>query len=310
MLDYTSWFQNRAVPDIEDETVVALDRQGGGFTARLASGRIITAKDVVVATGQHRFRFIPPVLETLPKNLFSHTTDHRDFSRFRNCRVAVVGIGQSALETAALLSEHGAHARVFGRRTNVIWNPKPPETRTLARKVKMPESGLAEGWVSLAYSELPQAFRMLTLERRRRILGGTYGPSGAWWLKDRVDGKVPVHTGHEIAEAKPYAEAVALTVSSGDHSDRIIVDHVIAGTGFKVDIARLPFLAPSLRSSITTFSGYPKLTPQFESTVPGLFFVGAPSALAFGPVMRFMFGAKHAAHIVARALKRRAHLPR
>ena len=42
----------------------------------------------------------------------------------------------------------------------------------------------------------------------------------------------------------------------------------------------------------------PVLSSRFESSVPGLFFVGALSANTFGPLTRFAFGAGYAAERV------------
>ena len=84
------------------------------------------------------------------------------------------------------------------------------------------------------------------------------------------------------------------------------VDHVIAGTGFHVDIARLAYLSEELRARIATFSGYPVLTRPGESTVPGLYFVGAPAAFGLGPSMRFIAGTHNVAAQVARSVVRRA----
>lgn len=83
-------------------------------------------------------------------------------------------------------------------------------------------------------------------------------------------------------------------------------DHVIAATGYKVDIGRLAFLDPVLRSRIKVFRGAPVLDSVFQSSVQNLYFVDIASAFSFGPVMRFVFGAKHAAAILAAHLRAEA----
>ena len=80
-------------------------------------------------------------------------------------------------------------------------------------------------------------------------------------------------------------------------------DHVLAGTGYKVDIDRLAFLDPALRSRVKAFHGAPVLDSAFQSSVRNLYFVGISSAFAFGPVMRFVHGTKHAAAILAGHLR-------
>jgi len=77
-------------------------------------------------------------------------------------------------------------------------------------------------------------------------------------------------------------------------------DHVVAATGFRVDIDRLEYLDPALAQSIAReVDGIPALNSQFETSVPGLFIVGLASAPVFGPIMRFMYGAKHVAPVLA-----------
>jgi lysine/ornithine N-monooxygenase len=305
-LDYAQWFQERAVPRIEDEEVVGLDRQGQSFAARLASGDVIEAMNVVIAIGQRDFRVIPSVLNGAPNGCVSHTSDHADLSAFRGRHVTIIGLGQSGLETAALLYEQGAKVCVIGRDSKVNWNKQPPEVRSLWRKIRMPESGLAESWRCLGFCELPQAFRFIDKKRRLRLAVESLGPSGAWWLKDRVHGKFPVHTGSEIVAAGAQENRVELTVRTDDRLSRMTTDHVMAGTGFEVDIARIPFLARSLLPRIKSCFGYPELNGNMEAPLPGLFFAGSASAFGLGPVMRFMFGGKYAAPVIARALTHRA----
>jgi hypothetical protein len=80
---------------------------------------------------------------------------------------------------------------------------------------------------------------------------------------------------------------------------------VIAATGYWPDVNRLDFLSDNLRRSIRTHARMPMLTSDFESSVPGLYFVGPPAVNSFGPLMRFMVGSEYAAPVVARRLARR-----
>ena len=63
-------------------------------------------------------------------------------------------------------------------------------------------------------------------------------------------------------------------------------------------------LEPTLRAQIAREGPYARLNAHFETSVKGLFIVGLPAAPVFGPVQRFMFGAKHAAPAVTKALRR------
>jgi hypothetical protein len=78
-------------------------------------------------------------------------------------------------------------------------------------------------------------------------------------------------------------------------------EHVLLATGYRVDISRYQFLSPALLRRLMRENGYPILGTGFESSVLGLHFLGAPAALSYGPLMRFVSGTDYA----ARALTRR-----
>ena len=111
-------------------------------------------------------------------------------------------------------------------------------------------------------------------------------------------------------QAKPNAGGVLLTLASKSGEKREFqADHVICGTGYRSELARLPFLDDALLSRINAVQGTPILSANFESSVPGLYFVGAIAANTFGPVLRFACGAEFAAPRVARHLSRRHKRP-
>ena len=167
-----------------------------------------------------------------------------------------------------------------------------------------PESGLGFGWESMAIAEMPQWFRRLfPVDLRHRYVAKTWGPSGAWWLRQRVEGCMEILLNHKVRLAKQEKGRICLEVQSPDGPKTVWTDHVIAATGYKVDLDRVDCLAPELRQSITRERAAPVLDSQFETSVPGLFMVGISSAPTFGPVMRFMFGAKHVAPVLAKRLR-------
>ena len=113
--DYGRWFQSRAVPDVDCRTVDRLDRSEQGFQLTLADGESYRARRVIVAAGIAPFAWYPPVFRRLPSALASHACEYRDLGGFAGKKLAVVGAGQSALESAALLSETGADVEVLVR---------------------------------------------------------------------------------------------------------------------------------------------------------------------------------------------------
>jgi FAD-dependent urate hydroxylase len=299
-VDYADWFQRQAAPEIWDTTLRHLRWNGSAFELTF-DDRQVAAKRVIVATGHMAFRHFPETLhQQTPevRALVSHSADHRDFGAFSGRDVTVIGSGQSGLETAALLYEQGANVRLLARAPSIDWNPDLQDRPSLLTRLRWPESGLGPGWRSLFYSEWPRVFFVLPQARRRQIVATSHVPAGAWWLKGRVADKMPLLTSHEVVAAQVRNGGLNLTVRYDRDTMHIATDHVIAATGYRVDLGRLPFLDPSLRAAIKTAGGAPVLNPVFESSVPGLHFVGLASALSFGPVMRFVYGARHAAAIL------------
>jgi len=78
---------------------------------------------------------------------------------------------------------------------------------------------------------------------------------------------------------------------------------VIAATGYRVSLDRLAFLSSGVRSKLRAVNDTPVLSSAFESSVPGLYFIGIAAANSFGPVMRFAFGAGFAARRITQAVK-------
>lgn len=131
---------------VEDKLVTALDKRRDGFDLRLASGECISAKSVVIATGLSHAEYIPQELAQLPEQLLSHSSVQHDLSQFKGSDVVVVGAGQSALETAALLNEAQAKVTLLVRGSSIIWNEPPsPGPRSLWERARRPASPLGSG---------------------------------------------------------------------------------------------------------------------------------------------------------------------
>jgi FAD-dependent urate hydroxylase len=304
-LAYGDWFARSLVPDVDHASVTSVESSGDGFRLSTAGGEQLQAANVVVATGIVPFAYLPPVLRALPEELASHSSSHADLSGFVGRRVAVVGRGQSALETAAILHELGAEVELIGR--GPIWYNKPvPATSTFWTSVRKPINPLCETWHCWGYYTFPDVFRAfperLRVEKARTVLG----PSGAWWLQSRLEGQVPLRTGLQVLDARTEGAKVRL-VLGGDGGGESVYDHVISATGFRLDLERLGYLAPQLRRSVTVAGGAPVLSRSFESTVPGLFFVGAMAAPSLGPAMRFIAGTWFTAKRLSKRLASSRH---
>jgi lysine/ornithine N-monooxygenase len=299
---YGQWFQSGLGLAVEEVLVTDLARQDGGFAITLSSGERLTARKVVVAVGVEHFAYVPPPLSSLPSSVCTHSSAHADPAALRGQDVIVVGAGQSALELAALLHERGASVRVLARAQRLTWTGEPlPPHRPLLRRLVEPEAGLGSGWNTWLYSH-PDLFRHLPRATRIRRARTALGPAGAYWLRGRVVGQFPVLTGHRVLGAGPAGGGVRLAVAGGGPGGEITADHVIAATGYRTDLARLQFLDDRLRSALRPLAATPAVGRDYQSSVAGLYFIGPAVAPSFGPVMRFVLGATHAAAVVARQL--------
>lgn len=307
--EYGLWAQRELVPELERVLVVGLSRQGNSYLLTLETGERVLARRVVVAVGLSHFERVPNVLAHLPPELASHTAQHSEFSGFRGKEVAVIGAGQSALQAAALLHENEARPQLFVRGSGAWFGGKMPDRRPLGERLRYPLSVLGPGRFNWFLEHLPWGFHYLPSRYRVNKVREHLGPLGAWWLRDRVEGKVPVHPRHHLVEAQRRDRRVLLRFRRDHDRDcEVEVDHVIAGTGFEVNLDRLPFLDRDLASLIRRIEGAPELSRRFETSVSGLYVIGPASALSFGPLFRFVAGAAYAAPLLARHLAR-THRP-
>lgn len=296
---YGQWVQQQAIPGVEATNVMLLRREQRHFVLSLAGGEAVTARRVVIATGLSYFEHMPAMFAQLPADLASHTAQHSDFSRFKGQRVAVIGGGQSALQAAALLHEHDADVELFARR-NIWFSTKMPLNRPLIDRIKAPLTVLGPGRENWVLEHLPMAMHFVPTEKRVAFTRKHLGPGGAWWLHDRVIGQIPTHEYVEVIGAQSQGSKVTLRLHDAQRGERtLVVDHVIAGTGFDVDVNRVEFLSEELVADIRRIERAPALSSFFESSVRDLYFVGPASALSFGPLFRFVAGASYTAPLVA-----------
>jgi thioredoxin reductase len=303
-LKYAEWFRQSTRQNPIDKRVVALRRSSDGFVLQFADGEQLTSRRVVLATGHLSYHVMPLELADLPDPLVSHSSRMREVSYYAGRSVTIVGAGQSALETAALLHEAGSRVGLIVREGKIEWN-SPSKPRPLLERIIAPDAGVASGWRSVAVSELPRTFRwMFAPEKRHGFVADAYGASGSWWLRDRVDGRIEISLSRQIKAASVEDGQVRLQITTPEGTREITTQHVIAATGYRVDIERLGYLDPGIVADIRREAGgIPALSSAFETSVPGLFVVGITSSPVFGPIMRFMYGAKHAAPILARRLQ-------
>jgi thioredoxin reductase len=300
---YGCEMQKRFVADLEDVFVTNVEMRGKQFEITLATGEHFSCRKVIVCTGLSGLAHVPSELQNLGPDHMRHTFNVSSYEGFRDKTVAVIGAGASAIEAGALVREAGGSSEVFVRGREPIFHGRTPRIRPLLKRLKDPDSVLGpsrRGWV---LEHLPLLVYRLPLEKRTRYVKGALGPASPWWIVDRVVGKVPIHSRHELVRSGLVGNRVQLEFKDGEGNlSTREFDFVIAGTGYDADVARLAFLDSQLVQHIRCIERAPDLSIHFESSVPGLYFLGALSFMCFGPLFRFVCGAEVAAPRLARRL--------
>jgi thioredoxin reductase len=293
---YGQAFRERMLPELEEKQVVSLDRAPEGFVLGLDNGQTVTARRVVLAVGITHFEYVPSNLASLPPEFLSHSFRHADPAAFKGRNVVVIGGGASAIDLAALLHEAGAEVQLVARHPELKFHSMPTgKPRSRWQQIRHPKSGLGPGLRSRFFSDFPMLFHHLPEGLRIELVEKTLGPSAGWFVKEKM-ARVPCLLGYTPERAEVEDGKVRLHLRAADGTEREVrTEHIIAATGYKVDLERLKFLSPDIRSRVRTVKGSPVLSSSFESSVPGIYFVGIAAANSFGPVMRFAFGAGFAA---------------
>jgi len=294
-------FQKRFVPELEDTLVESVRRAPSGFQLSLGNGQTTQARRVVAAVGLTHFDYLPPALSALPEELVTHSARHHALDRFKGKEVIVVGAGASALDIAALLHQGGASVQLVARKPAVRFHDPPPTTQpSLLERLQVPTTGIGPGWRLYFCVNAPHLFRQLPQHLRFDIVRKYLGPAPGWFVKDQVVGKFPFNLGVEISQAKAQGGRVSLDIADASGARRTLTaHHVIAATGYRVDLRRLGFLEEGVRSDLKAVEHTPVLSSYFESSVPGLYFVGTAAANTFGPVLRFAYGAGYTARRIS-----------
>ena len=301
-LAYGLEFQRRLVPDVDLRDVEDVSRRDDGFILRLRDESLLRASRVVVATGIRDYAYIPEVLRGLPEDFVTHSVKYGSLDQFAGRKVLVIGGGASAVDLAWSLFNRGSDVSLVCRQPKINFHPEPLP-RNWYSAIRSPNSPIGGGWKLFFYSYAPHIFRLLPEKTRRRIVATTLGPFPGWFMTDRVPGRVPILGGLHVTEAKVVEGQVTLKTTAADGSEgRLTADHVVAATGYRVDINRLAFLDNALKNGIRVSGRAPVLSANFESSERGLYFVGVASAATFGPVMRFVAGAEFTVNNLSRRL--------
>jgi len=306
-VDYGLWYQRQAAPDLDQRKIARVEVDPKGFRLTLEMGEVVFARRVVIAAGIGSFAWRPAQFAHLPNSLASHTSEHRDFQRFVAKKVLVVGSGQSALESAALLYESGAEVEVVARARQINWLGGLV-SRTIQQGLGSRVSKLLYAPTDVGPAGISQIVARPDLVRRFPRSGQDWlrkrsiRPAGARWLVSRLQ-NVPIKLGRSVVSASPFNECVRVRLDDGSERN---FDHVFLGTGYRVDVSKYEFFAPELAKSISRFQGYPRLSEGFETSVPKLHILGAPAVWSFGPLMQFVVGTNYASRALFRRIAGKA----
>lgn len=294
---YGTWFQQQAVPEVDERAVTRVVRDGAVFGVELATGETVMARRVVMATGLDGMAWYPPPFDSLDAMHVTHAVDVHTPAQHAGAKVLVVGAGQSAVETAVLLSEAGADVEILARTQAIHWLTRSGRLHKLPgwmQRVLYAPTDVGPPGLSWIVAK-PDLYRRLPQGLQQRISDRSIRPAASGWLVPRSADIRKTEGRHAVA-ATGDGSGVEVVL---DDATRRHVDHVVLGTGYRVDIGRHPLLDESLRRALTVDDGLPILAPGFESSVPGLHFVGAAAVGTYGPLMRFVSGTPFAGRTLA-----------
>lgn len=300
-VEYGKWFRHQLGSDLDQRNVLRVDRDQPGFRLTLQDGEELRPTYVVVAAGIGPFKKKPEVFRNLSTHQAIHCYEGRAIRKYSGKKVVVIGAGQSALESAALLQEANAQVEIIARQADLKWIGQHSWLHHMGPITSMLYSSHDVGPVGISrLVAYPKVVSYVPLKLRDKIRRRAVRPAGSRWLPDRLSA-VKITTGRSVSQATDLSGEVALKLDDG--SERR-VDHVVLGTGYTVDISRYDFLPQELTQDIKQFDGYPKLASGFRCSVPGLHFIGATAARSFGPLLYFVAGTEFASRELV------SHLPK
>lgn len=285
-VDYGKWFLTESGINLDRRAVTQVHQEDSVFAVTLSDGAVMASRRVVVAAGVGPFKRSPKPFSDLSPSQASHCYDGRGLADMGK-RVAVIGAGQSSLESAALLSETGADVEVIARIPSLRWIGMHKRLHQLGLISRMLYSKYDVGPIGISrLVAYPNLMLHIPMELKDRIRTRAVRSAGAPWLIPRLP-QVRITTGRTVISAREIGGEVQLILDDG--SERR-VDHVLLGTGYSVDISRYEFLSPSVVKNVRQLDGYPDLAAGFCTSVPGLHFIGATAARKFGPLLYFVAG--------------------
>lgn len=228
-MEYLRWYRqvlgleirnDHRITDIithADHVELSVTGPDGDFTQR--------ARRVVLATGRDGLGgpSLPELVKDLPRDKWAHSSDRNDYSALKGKRVAVIGAGASAMDSAGTALESGA-----------------AQVDLLIRRKDIPRinRGMAMGNPGSVYGmrDLSDNWKW-TLQTA--LADAQVPPPRASVLRVSRHENAAFHLGTALQSARVEGDEVVLETSKGPRR----YDFVIFATGFKVDWANRPFLS-------------------------------------------------------------------
>jgi cation diffusion facilitator CzcD-associated flavoprotein CzcO len=238
--DYLAWFQQATETNVRYRTrLLEIEPQGDVLRLHLETGgarRVETARKLVLANGYAGAGGpnVPDFLRALPANVWTHTTGQIPVDALARKVVGVVGAGSSAFDAAAVALESGAaEVHMFNRRSYIEYQGQvataaaPPPTPPAYRGYP--------NMLELTY-ELPDAVRW-----RNFLLGDRRAASVPLDSLERAVAfdNFHIHLNTSLADVSMSGNG-KVVAKAGSRTMRF--DHVIAATGYQIDLAAQPEL--------------------------------------------------------------------
>ncbi len=303
-VNYGKWFSKALLNSVDTRETVSIRKEGHQFAVVLRDGETVRVRRVIIAAGIGSFKRTPEVFKHLDPAVASHCYEGKSLRAFTDKRVVVIGAGQSALESAALLHEAGAEVEIIAKIHELRWIGQHQWLHQLG-----PLSSLLYSYHDIGPAgisrlvAMPNVMRKIPYLLREKIDARAIRPAGSKWLPERLK-NIKVTTGRTVIEARALGNEVKMKLDDGSGRS---AHHVLMGTGYDVDISKYEFMSSNLLQNLKVFGGYPVLSTGFCSSIHGLHFIGATAARSFGPLMRFVTGTKFTSQELTTYISRVSH---
>lgn len=229
--DYLAWYEKVLDLPVRQPVTARAVRPGHDLVAvdleTLDGPSTVFARHVVVATGIESTGrwWMPEFLAKLPRETCQHAGDDIDFAALAGKSVAILGAGASAFDNAATALEAGAgEVHLFWRRDEI-------------QRI--------QPYKHISYAGFLRHLGDLEDDMRWRIMRHLLRLREAFpaetWDRVTVHPNVVLHPGADWTDARALPDGrLEIDTAKG----RFRADHVIAGTGFDVDVADCPLLGP------------------------------------------------------------------